>query len=55
MGFFAQPLETVHCRPCPYRLLCPHAKREPRELTLKPRAEHEALLAVRERQTSAAW
>lgn len=44
-----------HCRPCPHRLLCTHAKNEPRELTLKPRAEHEALLAARERQTTAAW
>jgi transposase len=44
-----------HCRPCPHRPLCTHAKSEPRELTLKPRAEHEALLAAREHQTTAAW
>ena len=44
-----------HCHPCPHRPLCTRAKREPRELTLKPRAEHEALLAARERQTTAAW
>lgn len=44
-----------HCRPCPYRSLCTHAKNEPRELTLKPRAEHEALLTARERQTTADW
>ena len=44
-----------HRRPCPHRLLCTHAKNEPRELTLKPRAEHEALLAARERQTTADW
>jgi transposase len=44
-----------HCRPCPHRLLCTHAKNEPRELTLKPRAEHEALLAARQRQTTTAW
>jgi transposase len=44
-----------HYRPCPHRPSCTHAKREPRELTLKPRAEHEALLAARERQTTAAW
>jgi transposase len=44
-----------HCRPCPHRPLCTHAKTEPRELTLKPRAEHEALLAAREHQTTAAW
>jgi transposase len=35
--------------------LCTHAKGESRELTLKRRAEHEALLAARERQTAAAW
>ena len=44
-----------HCGPCPYRSVCTHAEREPRELTLKPRAEHEALLTARERQTTAAW
>ena len=43
-----------HCRPCPYRPLCPHANREPRELTRKPRADHAALLTARERQTTAA-
>jgi transposase len=44
-----------HCRPCPSRPVCTRATREPRELTLKPRAEHEALLAARERQTTAVW
>jgi transposase len=44
-----------HCRPCPHRLWCTHAKNEPRDLTLKPRAEHAALLAARQRQTTAAW
>jgi transposase len=43
------------CRPCPHRPLCTRAKREPREVTLKPQAEHEALIAARERQTTAAW
>jgi transposase len=44
-----------HCRPCPHRPLCTRAKSEPREVTLKPHAEHEALVAARERQTTAAW
>jgi transposase len=44
-----------HCRPCPHRLWWTQAKNEPRERTLKPRAAHEALLAARERQTTAAW
>jgi transposase len=44
-----------HCRPCPHRPLCTRATREPREVTLKPQAEHEALVAARKRQTTAAW
>jgi transposase len=39
-----------YCRPCPHRPLCTRAKREPRELTLKPPAEHEALPAARARR-----
>jgi transposase len=31
-------VQQRHCRPCPNRPLCTHAKSEPRELTLKPRA-----------------
>jgi len=36
-------------------MLCTHAKNEPRALTLKPRADHAARLAARERQTTADW
>ncbi|MGH8068232.1 MAG: transposase [Candidatus Entotheonellia bacterium] len=48
-------LHQRHCRPCPSRPVCTRAKGAQREITLKPRAEHEALLAARECQTTAAW
>ena len=41
------------CSACPVRSHCTRAKAGPRHLTLRPRAEHEALLAARQRQTTA--
>jgi len=42
------------CTPCPSRSLCTKAKKDPRELTLRPREEHLALqTARREQQTEA--
>ena len=43
------------CAGCPVRARCTRAKAGPRHLTLRPRAEHEALLAARRRQTTAAF
>jgi transposase len=40
------------CAACPVRARCTRAKAGPRHLTLRPRAEHEALLAARQRQTT---
>jgi len=41
---------TCDCRLCPMRDCCTHAKTGPRVLTIKPRAQHEALLFARQRQ-----
>ena len=43
------------CTACPVRSRCTRAKAGPRNLTLRPRAEHDALLAARQRQTTAAF
>ena len=43
------------CRACPVRVRCTRAKTGPRHLTLQPRPEHDALLAARQRQTTAAF
>jgi transposase len=43
------------CAACPVRSRCTRAKAGPRHLTLRPRAEHDALLAARQRQTTAAF
>ena len=43
------------CATCPIRSRCTRAKRGPRHLTLRPRAEYEALVAARQRQTTAAF
>ncbi|MFD7165272.1 transposase [Streptomyces violascens] len=42
-------------RSCPVRQQCTRAKTKPRELTLRPRAEHEALLQARRDQATDAW
>jgi transposase len=43
------------CAACPVRARCTRAKAGPRHLTLRPRAEHDALLAARQRQTTDAF
>jgi transposase len=43
------------CAACPVRSRCTRAKSGPRHLTLRAQAEHEALLAARQRQTTAAF
>jgi transposase len=43
------------CLACPVRSQCTRAKVGPRHLTLRSRAEHEALLQARERQGTAAF
>ncbi len=42
--------DPADCTPCPVRSLCTRAKRQPRSLTLQPRAEHEAIQGARMRQ-----
>ncbi|KTS10688.1 transposase [Methylobacterium radiotolerans] len=42
--------DAALCAPCPSRTLCTSAHAQGRQLTLHPRAEHEALAAVRVRQ-----
>jgi transposase len=41
---------AADCTPCPVRATCTRAKALPRTLTLQPRAEHEAMVAARQRQ-----
>ncbi len=43
------------CAACPVRAHCTRAKAGPRHLTLRPHAEHDALLAARRRQTTATF
>ena len=43
------------CAACPVRTHCTRAKAGPRHLTLRPQAEHDALLDARQRQTTAAF
>ena len=43
------------CVACPVRAHCTRAKAGPRHLTLRPQAEHDALLAARRRQTTATF
>ena len=43
------------CRQCASRPLCTRAKTDPRELTLRPQAEYQALQVVRQQQTTKAW
>jgi transposase len=43
------------CAACPVRAHCTRAQAGPRHLTLRPRAEHDALRAARQRQTTATF
>jgi transposase len=53
---FAQvQFDAATCRACPVRAHCTRATTRPRQLALRPRPEHEALLQARERQTTTAF
>lgn len=52
--FHAQ-FPRAQCRQCPSRHLCTRSKTAPREVTLRPQAEYQALQAVRQQQTTAVW
>jgi transposase len=43
------------CLACPSRPLCTRATTEGREMTLRPREQHEALQAARQQQETAEW
>lgn len=43
------------CRECSNRAMCTKAKSDPRELTLRPEAQHEALQAARQQQATDEW
>jgi transposase len=43
------------CRACPVRQVCTRAKNAPRQLTVRPQAQHEAIQAARQRQETAAF
>ena len=43
------------CLACPCRLLCTTAVSNPRQLTLRPHAQYQAIQAARERQTTPAF
>jgi Transposase DDE domain len=45
--------DTVTCRACPARPACTWAKNAPRQLTVRPQAQHEAIQAARQRQETA--
>jgi transposase len=46
-------LDTATCRACPVRQACTWAKDAPRQLTVRPQADHEASHAARQRQETA--
>jgi transposase len=43
------------CRACPVRQACTQAKNAPRQLTVRPQAQHEAIQAARQRQETAVF
>ena len=45
--------DKASCRACPVRSACTWAKDAPRQLTVRPRAQHVALQAARERMNTA--
>ena len=47
--------DTATCRACPVRQACTWAKEAPRQLTVRPQAQHEAIQAARQRQETAAF
>jgi transposase len=47
--------DTATCRACPACRACTWAKDAPRQLTVRPQAQHEAIQAARQRQETAAF
>ena len=47
--------DTPTCRACPVRPACTWAKEAPRQLTVRPQAQHEAIRAARQHQETAAF
>jgi transposase len=47
--------DTATCRACPVRPACTWAKEAPRQLTVRPQAQHEAIQAARQHQETAAF
>jgi transposase len=45
--------DTATCRACPARQACTWAKDAPRQLTVRPKEQHEAIQAARQRQETA--
>ena len=43
------------CRECQFRLLCTRSKTEPREITLRPKDEHLAIVQRRKQQKTKTW
>ena len=48
-------VDRATCRVCPTRQACTWAKDAPRQLTVRPQAQHEAIQAARQRQQTAAF
>jgi transposase len=48
-------VDRATCRACPARQACTWAKDAPRQLTVRPQAQHEAIQAARQRQETAAF
>jgi transposase len=47
--------QAATCRACPVRPACPQATEAPRQRTIRPPAQHEAIQAARQRQETAAF
>src|SRR5205085_11552102 len=47
--------DAATCRACPCRARCTRSARGPRRLTVRPRAQHEALRAARAREATPAF
>jgi Transposase DDE domain len=47
--------DLATCRDCPVRPACTWRERGPRQLTIRPQAQHAAMVAARQRQATAAF
>ena len=52
---FHVKFSTKDCRQCAQRSLCTRCQSAPRHLMVRPKAEHEALQAIRQEQTTEQW